>query len=115
MIDYEQYFEWPGVQLYHFYIYFIFAAVIALYLIIKSKSKYKIELFFISFYLLTGNTNDLLTIKIPGFSFFEIDIQAELAAGSMRKNITVLLQEMSHDDRADLFNYLDGNIANKLL
>jgi len=49
------------------------------------------------------------------FSFFEIDVQADLAAGSMRKNITVLLQEMSHDDRADLFNYLDRNIANKLL
>lgn len=72
MNDYEQYFNWLEVHLHHFYIYFVFAAIIAFYLIIKSDSKHKFELFFISFYLLTGNINELLTIKIPGFSFFEI-------------------------------------------
>ncbi len=41
-------------------------------MVFKSNSKYKIELFFISFYVLTGNINDLLTVKIPGFSLFEI-------------------------------------------
>ena len=39
---------------------------------VKSTSRYKPELFFISFFLLTGNLNKLLTIKIPGFSLFEI-------------------------------------------
>jgi magnesium transporter len=54
-------------------------------------------------------------LSVEIFSAFDKDVQAELAAGSMRKNIALLLQEMSHDDRADLFNYLDRNIANKLL
>jgi len=53
-------------------VYFVFAAILALYLVIKSDSKYKIELFFISFYLLTGNYNDLLLIQIPGFNLFKI-------------------------------------------
>lgn len=72
MNDFNQYFTWPNVQLHYFFIYFAIAALIAFYLTKKSQTKYKIELFFISFYLLTGNINDLLTIKIPGFSFFEI-------------------------------------------
>ena len=72
MNNYEQYFNWPVVHLQHFYSYFALAAVTALYLVIKSDSKHKLELFFLSFYLLTGNINDILTIKIPGFSFFEI-------------------------------------------
>ncbi|QCX01663.1 O-antigen ligase family protein [Aggregatimonas sangjinii] len=74
MNDFADYFEFEmgKVHLSHFYLYFIFAAATALYLIRKSKSKYKWELFFICFYLLTGNINQLLTIKIPGISFFEI-------------------------------------------
>ena len=72
MNDYTQYFNWPEVNLLHFYVYFAIAAVIAFYLTIKSDSKYKFELFFLSFYLLTGNLNYLLTIAIPGFSLFEI-------------------------------------------
>jgi len=72
MIDFNQYFSWPNVQLSYFFIYYVIAAAIAFYLIKKSKTKFKIELFFISFYLLTGNINELLTIKIPGISFFEI-------------------------------------------
>lgn len=72
MNSYEQYFSWPEVHLQHFYIYFAIAAVIALYLVINSNSKHKFELFFLSFFLLTGNLNALLTIVIPGFSLFEI-------------------------------------------
>ena len=72
MNEYSEYFKWNEVQLQHFYIYFVFAAFAAFYLIVKSNSKYKFELFFLSFYLLTGNINQLLTIKIPGFDFFEI-------------------------------------------
>ena len=59
-------------QLRNIYMYILFAGAIAFYLIRKSESKYKIESFFISFFLLTGNINSLLTIKIPGISFFEI-------------------------------------------
>ncbi|MGB5419011.1 O-antigen ligase family protein [Algibacter sp.] len=73
MSDYKQYFNWSeGIQLQHFYVFFILAALASLYLVIKSKSRYKFEIFFLTFYLLTGNTNSLLTLKIPGFSLFEI-------------------------------------------
>ena len=65
-------FNWPNVQLEHFYAYFVIAAIIGFFLVYKSESKYKIELFFISFYLLTGSYNFLLIFKIPGISFFEI-------------------------------------------
>ena len=58
--------------MHHFYIYFVLAAIIAFYLIINSDSRYKFELFFLSFYLLTGRLNELLSIKIPGFDLFEI-------------------------------------------
>ena len=54
------------------YIYFGLAAIIALYLVFKSKSEYKFELYFLAFYLLTGNINLMLTFRIPGISFFEI-------------------------------------------
>jgi hypothetical protein len=74
MNDSAQYFgfEMAKVNLEYFYAYFLLAAVIAFFLVYKSKSKYKIELFFMSFYLLTGNINEILTIKIPGFGLFEI-------------------------------------------
>ncbi len=72
MGNYSKLFSWNEVHLHHFYIYFAFAVIAAFYLTYKSNSKYKFELFFISFYFLTGNINELLTIKIPGFSFFEI-------------------------------------------
>lgn len=55
-----------------FYAYFGLAAIVALYLVTKSKSVYKFELFFLAFYLLTGNINKLLTFSVPGVSFFEI-------------------------------------------
>ena len=72
MSKYQQFFKWEDFSVEQFFIYFAFAAVLALYLTIKSNSKYKIELFFLCFYLLTGNYNDLLLIKIPGFNLFKI-------------------------------------------
>jgi hypothetical protein len=72
MNDYEKYFEWPNVHLEHFYIFLVLAALASLYLVIKSNSRFKIEIFFLTFYLLTGNINSLLTLKIPGFSLFTI-------------------------------------------
>lgn len=55
-----------------FYIYLGIALVITLYLVIKGKTNYKVELFFLSFYLMTGNINNVLTFALPGVSFFEI-------------------------------------------
>ena len=72
MVDYQRFFEWPNVQIAHFYAYLGLALVVAAYLVFRSRSAFKFELFFISFYLLTGNINDLLIIRIPGFSLFEI-------------------------------------------
>ena len=72
MIDYDKHFDWPGAQLQHFYIYFALMVLIAFYIVVKSNSKYKFELFFISFYLLTGNLNRILTFKLPGLAFLEI-------------------------------------------
>lgn len=70
--DYNEYFAWPNVQIEHFYIYFLFALLIAGYLVYKSKSSYKFEIFCLSFYFLSGNINNLLTLQIPGLTFFEI-------------------------------------------
>jgi len=56
----------------HFYAYLAFAALISFFLVFKSKSKYKFEIFFLCFYLISGNINDLGVIVIPGFSLFEI-------------------------------------------
>ncbi|TMM58226.1 O-antigen ligase family protein [Maribacter algarum] len=74
MIEYSDYFyfDLAEINITHFYIYFVFALLVASYLIFKSNSKHKVELFFISFYLLTGNLNNLLILKIPGLSLFEI-------------------------------------------
>lgn len=72
MIDYQQYFNWPTIHIEHFYVYIAFALLTAGYLVYKSKAKYKFELFFLVFYLLTGNINKLLTFKLPGIGLFEI-------------------------------------------
>lgn len=72
MKDYQGHFNWAEVQIEQFYAYFLVALIIAGYLTFKSKSKYKFELFFISFYLLTGNLNKLLSFNIPGFDLFAI-------------------------------------------
>ena len=71
-MDVEHLFRWQEVHLVHFYIYFVISAFIAFYLTKKSNSRYKFEIFFLAFYLLTGNLNEILTIKIPGFSLLEI-------------------------------------------
>jgi len=106
--DFNQYFSWPNVQLQYFFIYFAIAAVIAFYLVKKSKTKYRIELFFISFYLLTGNINELLTIKIPGISFFEIQptrfVYLMLGVFIIRKTFfSAKRQFASRDKRTPLF------------
>jgi len=97
MSKYQQFFKWEDFNVEHFFVYFAFAAVLALYLTIKSDSKYKIELFFISFYLLTGNYNDLLLIRIPGFSLFKIPpirfIYLMLLFFIIRKNWNINLRE----------------------
>ncbi|MBI5916149.1 MAG: hypothetical protein HY842_12305, partial [Bacteroidetes bacterium] len=55
-----------------YYGYFVVAALLALWLVLRSNAKYKFEILLVSFYLMTGNINDYLTIKLPGFSFFEL-------------------------------------------
>ena len=74
MSKYESYFnfELNRVNFQHFYLYLIISALVAGFLVLKSQSKYKVEMFFLSFYLLSGNLNTLLIFKIPGVSFFEI-------------------------------------------
>ena len=52
--------------------YFVIVFILAFYLVYTSTSLYKFELFFLSVFLMTGNINEFLTIKIPGFSLFEI-------------------------------------------
>ncbi|CAZ96050.1 O-antigen ligase family protein [Zobellia galactanivorans] len=68
------YFDLDKVHYEHFYLYMLIAAIVALYLVLKSQSKFKLEMFFLSFYLLTGSFNVLLNFKIPGISFFEVQI-----------------------------------------
>ena len=53
--------------------------------------------------------------RVEIFQYLDMDIQVELASGAMKKNITELLSGMSHDNRADLFQRLDKNIADRLL
>lgn len=65
-------FEFALVDTIHFYIYLLFAGLIALFLVFRSSSSHKVEMLFISFYLLSGNLNNILTFKIPGITFFEI-------------------------------------------
>lgn len=72
MVDYQQFFAWPEVQIEHFYVYLAIAFLIAAYLVITSPVRYRLEVFCLSFYLLTGNVNNILTFKIPGFTLFEI-------------------------------------------
>lgn len=54
------------------YLYFLFALSLSAYWVYNSELKDKFEVFILSFYLMTGNLNDLLTFAIPGISFFEI-------------------------------------------
>jgi len=54
------------------YGYFAIALLIVVYLIYKSKVEYRFEVGAISFFLLTGEYNELLTFSLPGLAFFEI-------------------------------------------
>ena len=74
MKEFPEHFEFmvTSGQLLSIHIYLAIAGAIAFFLTLKSSTKYKIELFFLSFYLLSGNLSIILTIKIPGFSFFEL-------------------------------------------
>ncbi len=49
------------------------------------------------------------------FTYFDIDDQSRLAAPDFRRNIKELLLNMSHDDRADMFQHLDRDMVNRLL
>jgi magnesium transporter len=49
------------------------------------------------------------------FSYFDMDVQVLLVTGAMKKHISGLLENMSSDDRADLFQHLDREIAGRLL
>ncbi|MCF8245310.1 MAG: hypothetical protein K9J37_13060 [Saprospiraceae bacterium] len=55
-----------------FYGYFVVAAMLAGWLVLRSNIRYKFEILLVSFYLMTGSINYYLTIKIPGVSFFEL-------------------------------------------
>ena len=56
----------------YFYAYLGLTFLIALRLVLKSNSKYKLELLFLSFFLMSGSISDELTFALPGISFFEI-------------------------------------------
>lgn len=62
----------PEMDSIYFYAFLGLIFFIALRLALKSQSKYKFELFFLAFFLMSGSISDLLTFKIPGVSFFEI-------------------------------------------
>lgn len=49
------------------------------------------------------------------FSYLDMDVQVELVSGASKKNIAELLMQMSPDDRADLFQHLEKDVADKLL
>lgn len=49
------------------------------------------------------------------FSYLDLDVQADMVSGSTRKNIAELMKEMSHDDRADLIQRLDRDVADRIL
>ena len=49
------------------------------------------------------------------FSYLDMDVQVELVSGESKKNVADLLMQMSPDDRADLFQHLEKNVADKLL
>ena len=64
--------ELPTMDSMYFYAYLGLAFMISWRLVMKSQSKYKPELLFLSFFLVSGSINEILTFKIPGISFFEI-------------------------------------------
>ncbi|MDI9430121.1 MAG: magnesium transporter [Planctomycetota bacterium] len=49
------------------------------------------------------------------FSHFELDRQVELACGANRRAMARMLEELPHDDRADLVQRLDPQVAEQIL
>jgi magnesium transporter len=49
------------------------------------------------------------------FCHFELDRQVELASGANRQAMARMLEELPHDDRADLVQRLDPHVAEQLL
>lgn len=49
------------------------------------------------------------------FSHFDLDRQVELASGAHRQAMARMLEELPHDDRADLVNRLDAQVAEQIL
>jgi len=49
------------------------------------------------------------------FGYLDIDVQVAMASGKFKKNLKTLVQEMSHDDRAYLFQHLDKELVDRLL
>jgi len=62
----------PTMDSIYFYAYIGFTFILALRLVLKSNSPYKLELTFLAFFLMSGSISGILTFKIPGISFFEI-------------------------------------------
>ncbi|PKL37576.1 MAG: magnesium transporter [Spirochaetae bacterium HGW-Spirochaetae-1] len=53
--------------------------------------------------------------RVDIFVYLDIDVQVKLVTSSMRKNVTELLQELSSDKRADLFQHLEKDVADRLM
>jgi len=49
------------------------------------------------------------------FSYLDMDVQVAMVSGEQKKNLTDLLMQMSSDDRADLFQHMQKDVADKLL
>lgn len=49
------------------------------------------------------------------FSYMDLEVQVSMISNGLRKYVIELLTPMSHDDRADLFQHLEKNVADKLL
>ncbi len=49
------------------------------------------------------------------FVYLDIEVQVQMVSGELKKNVNELLMQMSHDDRADLFQHLEKDVADKIL
>jgi magnesium transporter len=56
-----------------------------------------------------------VVLRAEIFSHFDLDQQAELATGESRKAMAELLEELPHDDRADLVQRLDPQVEEQIL
>ncbi len=53
--------------------------------------------------------------RIEIFGYLDMEVQVDLVSGAWRRQISELLAEMPHDDRADLFQHLEKDVADRLL